>query len=78
MYSVYYRIFLILLRISLIPNRNEKYITSREILDEYNKIFSSKNNTKNIVKEMKSGLDEMISENIIEKQIVISSFVSSK
>ena len=71
--SVYYRIFLILLRISLIPNRNEKYITSREILDEYNKIFSSKNNTKNIVKEMKSGLDEMISENIIEKQIVLSS-----
>ena len=71
--SVYYRIFLILLRISLISNRNRNYITSREILDEYNKIFSSESNTKNIAKEMKSALDEMISENIIEKQIVVSS-----
>jgi len=73
MNSVYYRMFLILLQINLISNRDKKYITSQEILDKYNEIFLSADNKKNIEKEMKSTLDKMILENIIEKQIVISS-----
>ena len=33
--SVYYRIFLILIGISLIPNRDKEYITTQEILNKY-------------------------------------------
>ena len=70
--SVYYRIFLILIGISLIPNRDKEYITTQEILHKYNTIFSTQNNKEKIDKDIKSALDNMISENILEKQIVIS------
>ena len=70
--SVYYRIFLILIGISLIPNRDKEYITTQEILNKYNTIFSTQNNKEKIDKDIKSALDNMISENILEKQIVIS------
>ena len=70
--SVYYRIFLILIGISLIPNRDKEYITTQEILIKYNTIFSTQNNKEKIDKDIKSALDNMISENILEKQIVIS------
>ena len=69
--SVYYRIFLILIGISLIPNRDKEYITTQEILNKYNTIFSTQNNKEKIDKDIKSALDNMISENILEKQIVI-------